>query len=115
ARRRRRAGDGRAGGDGPLSRHDGGRAGQRRAGDPIARFEASVLSAVRPGSARPTAVALLLACGPALTLAGPSIVRASEPEMFGMGGRGAAMAGTGVADAEGYDATYTNPAGVVGP
>jgi long-chain fatty acid transport protein len=39
----------------------------------------------------------------------------SEPEMFGMGGRSGAMAGTGVADAEGYDATYTNPAGVVGP
>jgi long-chain fatty acid transport protein len=41
--------------------------------------------------------------------------RSSEPEMFGMGARSAAMAGTGVADAEGYDAAYTNPAGVVGP
>jgi long-subunit fatty acid transport protein len=40
---------------------------------------------------------------------------ASEPEMFGMGARSPAMAGTGVADAEGYDATYTNPAGLVGP
>jgi long-chain fatty acid transport protein len=40
---------------------------------------------------------------------------ASEPEMFGMGARSAGMAGTGVADAEGYDAAYTNPAGVVGP
>jgi long-chain fatty acid transport protein len=42
-------------------------------------------------------------------------VRASEPEMFGMGARSPGMAGTGVADAEGYDATYTNPAGLVGP
>jgi len=41
--------------------------------------------------------------------------RASEPEMFGMGARSPGMAGTGVADAEGYDATYTNPAGLVGP
>lgn len=41
--------------------------------------------------------------------------RASEPEMFGMGARTPAMAGAGVADAEGYDATYTNPAGLVGP
>jgi long-chain fatty acid transport protein len=44
-----------------------------------------------------------------------SVGKASEPEMMGMGARGAAMAGTGVADAEGYDATYTNPAGIVGP
>jgi long-chain fatty acid transport protein len=35
--------------------------------------------------------------------------------MFGMGARTPGMAGTGVADAEGYDATYTNPAGLVGP
>ena len=35
--------------------------------------------------------------------------------MFGMGARSPGMAGTGVADAEGYDATYTNPAGLVGP
>src|SRR3569623_1782971 len=40
---------------------------------------------------------------------------ASEPEMVGMGARTPGMAGTGVADAEGYDATYTNPAGLVGP
>jgi long-chain fatty acid transport protein len=32
-----------------------------------------------------------------------------------MGARSAGMAGTGVADAEGYDAVYTNPAGLVGP
>jgi long-chain fatty acid transport protein len=40
---------------------------------------------------------------------------ASEPEMFGMGARSAGMAATGVADAEGYEATYVNPAGLVGP
>lgn len=40
---------------------------------------------------------------------------ASEPEMFGMGARSAGMAATGVADAEGYDATYANPAGLVAP
>ncbi len=39
---------------------------------------------------------------------------ASEPELFGMGARSGAMAGTGVADAEGYDAAYSNPAGLVG-
>ncbi|MCU1281618.1 MAG: hypothetical protein JWM53_5164 [bacterium] len=43
-----------------------------------------------------------------------SAARASEPEMFGMGARGPGMAGTGAADAEGYDATYSNPAGLVG-
>jgi hypothetical protein len=43
------------------------------------------------------------------------VARASEPEMFGMGARSSAMAGTGAADAEGYDATYANPAGLVGP
>ncbi len=35
--------------------------------------------------------------------------------MFGMGARSAAMAGTGAADAEGYDAAYSNPAGLIGP
>jgi long-chain fatty acid transport protein len=35
--------------------------------------------------------------------------------MFGMGARSPGLAGTGVADAEGYDATYANPAGLVGP
>jgi len=34
--------------------------------------------------------------------------------MFGMGARSAALAGAGVADAVGYDATYVNPAGLVG-
>ena len=43
------------------------------------------------------------------------VARASEPEMFGMGARSPGMAGTGVADADGYDATYTNPAGLIGP
>lgn len=51
----------------------------------------------------------------AITLAIARIGAASEPEMFGMGARTPGMAGTGVADAEGYDATYTNPAGLVGP
>lgn len=41
--------------------------------------------------------------------------KASEPELLGMGARSAGMAATGVADAEGYDATYANPAGLVGP
>ena len=49
----------------------------------------------------------------ALTLAGGA--RASEPEMFGMGARTPGMGATGVASADGYDATYTNPAGLVGP
>jgi long-chain fatty acid transport protein len=35
--------------------------------------------------------------------------------MFGMGARGPGMGATGVADADGYDATYTNPAGLIGP
>jgi long-chain fatty acid transport protein len=56
-----------------------------------------------------------LAVGLAFLLAAAPAARASEPEMFGMGARSPGMAGTGVADAEGYDATYTNPAGLVGP
>jgi long-subunit fatty acid transport protein len=48
-------------------------------------------------------------------VAQPWTARASEPEMLGMGARSPGMAGTGVADDEGYDATYTNPAGLVGP
>jgi len=35
--------------------------------------------------------------------------------MFGMGPRSSGLAGLGAADAEGWDATYSNPAGVVGP
>jgi long-chain fatty acid transport protein len=35
--------------------------------------------------------------------------------MFGMGARTPGMGATGVASADGYDATYTNPAGLVGP
>jgi long-chain fatty acid transport protein len=50
--------------------------------------------------------ALLLLCATA---------NASEPELFGVGARSAAMGDTGVADAEGWEATYANPAGVVGP
>jgi long-chain fatty acid transport protein len=41
--------------------------------------------------------------------------RASTPDLFGMGARSGALAGTGAADAEGYDAAYLNPAGLVGP
>jgi long-chain fatty acid transport protein len=50
----------------------------------------------------------------AITVGTAGVAHASEPEMFGMGARSPAMAGTGVADAEGYDATYANPAGLVG-
>jgi long-subunit fatty acid transport protein len=55
----------------------------------------------------------LIALGSLVCLAAPA--RASVPEMFGMGARSSALAATGVADAEGYDASYINPAGVVGP
>jgi long-chain fatty acid transport protein len=47
------------------------------------------------------------------TLSRPA--RASEPELFGLGARAGAMAGLGAADAEGYDAAYANPAGLIGP
>jgi long-chain fatty acid transport protein len=48
-------------------------------------------------------------------LVASSLAQASEPEMFGMGARSPGLAGTGVADAEGYDATYANPAGLIAP
>ncbi|HEY7957260.1 MAG TPA: hypothetical protein VII38_18265 [Polyangia bacterium] len=51
----------------------------------------------------------------AALLCAPLVARASEPDLFGMGARAGAMAGLGAADAEGYDATYANPAGLVGP
>jgi long-chain fatty acid transport protein len=54
-------------------------------------------------------------CAAVMVIAIARLSSASEPEMFGMGARTPGMAGTGVADAEGYDATYTNPAGLVGP
>ncbi len=38
--------------------------------------------------------------------------RASEPERFGFGVRSPAMAGTGAATADDYEATYANPAGL---
>lgn len=44
-----------------------------------------------------------------------STAAASEPDLFGFGARSSAMGGTGAADAEGYDATYLNPAGLIGP
>jgi long-chain fatty acid transport protein len=48
-----------------------------------------------------------------VALAAPAA--ASEPDLFGFGARAGALAGTGAADAEGYDAVYANPAGLVGP
>lgn len=45
-------------------------------------------------------------------LAGPGLAHASAPELFGMGARSGALAGTGAADAEGYEASYLNPAGL---
>jgi long-chain fatty acid transport protein len=61
-------------------------------------------------------LARLVACGALVaTLAAARTAGASEPEMFGMGARSPGMAGTGAADATGYDATYANPAGLVGP
>jgi hypothetical protein len=38
--------------------------------------------------------------------------RGSEPDLFGFGMRSPAMAGTGVASADDYEATYANPAGL---
>ena len=51
----------------------------------------------------------------AFTLTFTSAALASEPELFGLGPRAGALAGLGAADAEGYDATYANPAGLIGP
>ncbi len=42
----------------------------------------------------------------------PTGAQASLPELFGMGGRTSAMGGTGAAYATGFDAAYTNPAGL---
>jgi long-chain fatty acid transport protein len=55
--------------------------------------------------ARAAVLGLLVVCR-------PGAVSASEPELFGLGGRSAALGGTGAADAEGYEATYANPAGL---
>jgi len=49
-------------------------------------------------------LAILLASSTAL---------ASEPDLFGLGPRSGAMAGTGAADADDWEATYLNPAGLV--
>ena len=51
----------------------------------------------------PGALALLAAVG----------VGASVPDLHGYGARSSALAGTGAADASGYDAAYANPAGLV--
>jgi long-chain fatty acid transport protein len=51
----------------------------------------------------------------ALVLLWSAAALGSEPELFGVGARSAAMGGTGAAEAEGWEAVYTNPAGVVGP
>lgn len=40
-------------------------------------------------------------------------VLASAPELFGLGPRPGALAGAGVADGDGWDQAYTNPAGLV--
>jgi long-chain fatty acid transport protein len=47
--------------------------------------------------------ALVATCG---------VAHASAPDLFGMGPRPAALAGGGVADGDGWDQTYTNPAGL---
>jgi len=57
--------------------------------------------------ARRAAAALLLT--PLLALS----ARASEPELLGFGVRGPAMAGTGVAFADDFEAVYDNPAGLI--
>ena len=44
--------------------------------------------------------------------AAPGAAQASLPEMFGLGARTGAMAGTGAAFATGFDAAYANPAGL---
>ena len=54
-------------------------------------------------SALAISLALLLASAPAL---------ASAPELFGFGVRSPAMAGTGVAFADDFEAVYENPAGI---
>jgi len=51
----------------------------------------------------PLIAALLFAAAPA---------RASLPDLFGFGARSSALAGTGVSYATGYEATYSNPAGL---
>ncbi len=43
----------------------------------------------------------------------PRVSWGSAPELFGMGPRPIALAGAGVADGDGWDQTYTNPAGLV--
>lgn len=48
----------------------------------------------------------------AVALVAPTTARASLPELFGMGGRSSAMAGTGAAYATGFDSVYANPAGL---
>src|SRR5262249_14919980 len=90
---------GRAGRDRSISRVDGGRAHKRRPGDAPSRLEAGLLMRA----------ALLVLVGFCATAS------ASEPDLFGMGARSGALAGAGAADAEGYDAAYLNPAGLVGP
>jgi len=53
-----------------------------------------------------------LGWGLGLVLLAPASAQASLPELFGLGGRVSAMAGTGAAYATGFDATYANPAGL---
>jgi long-chain fatty acid transport protein len=48
-----------------------------------------------------------------LTLLVGARALASGPDLFGMGPRAGALAGAGVADGDGWDQAYTNPAGLV--
>lgn len=48
----------------------------------------------------------------ALVLCLTASARASEPNIVGIGVRSPALAGTGAADSTGYEASYTNPAGL---
>ncbi len=57
-----------------------------------------------PATCAAAAVLCALAC------AAPSAALASPEDLFGLGTRSPAMGGTGVAHADGWEATYTNPA-----
>ena len=70
-----------------------------------------MLGVVKSGVLGALRRAVMLACVALATANGAA--RASEPEIAGMGARSSAMAGTGAADVDGYDATYTNPAGLI--
>ena len=56
-------------------------------------------------------VPLIGAAALVFVLAAPP-AQASPLDLFGVGGRSPAMAGTGVADTSSYEAAFLNPAGV---